>query len=242
MILAKVNNEYYLVNADLKRMAKDLPAGTLVFCLDEIHTNDPKESIRHSSVGDHCYGCQPLIASTTKINELPLLDKANIESLIQEEKNFLAEVFIKKERVQYFNFKWNRTTTYCEMCGDGTDSPCDHDDCHNSIPKVEDGKITITKIMPPYYVVNEADHTKMGEDHCPACNYLCDSASALNEPHSTPNPGDVSICLNCGELLEFSSDMALIEIRKETLSELEPKQLQELYNARAHIKARGFLK
>ena len=82
MKLVKLNNEYYLLKEDMSKMAKDLPNGTTVFCLSETHINDIDECIRKYSEGDHCYGCQPLIASSKKMDEVKLLDKIQINELV----------------------------------------------------------------------------------------------------------------------------------------------------------------
>lgn len=86
------------------------------------------------------------------------------------------------------------------------------------------------------------DYTKMGKDFCPVCNYTCDTASTIEGEHTPPNPGDVSICLNCGEWLEYASDMALIKMRQETISELDPEQLRQLHQGKKHILQRGPIK
>ena len=81
-LLVKLCNEYYLIDSDMSRMAKDLPADTLVFCLGETHMNSPKECIRKSSTNDHCYDCQPLIASSALIYDLPRLNKDDISNFV----------------------------------------------------------------------------------------------------------------------------------------------------------------
>lgn len=86
------------------------------------------------------------------------------------------------------------------------------------------------------------DYTKMGKDNCPACNYLCDSASVANGKHQVPLPGDLSVCLNCGEWLEFSSDMALIKMPERTMKNLGKENLKILTIATTGIKKRGPLK
>lgn len=65
--VVKLAGNLFLTKSDFETMAKDLDANTLVFCHYEVHTKDDKECIRHSTKGDHCYGCQPLIASTKDI-------------------------------------------------------------------------------------------------------------------------------------------------------------------------------
>lgn len=81
--------------------------------------------------------------------------------------------------------------------------------------------------------------TKMGNDHCPACNYTCSAAGTMDGKPGVPNPGDVSICLNCGEFLEYASDMALIKLTSKTLNELDPMQLSEMHNHKKYILRRG---
>ena len=88
----------------------------------------------------------------------------------------------------------------------------------------------------------ELDHTKMGKDHCPACNYESDSASVVSGQHQVPVPGDVSMCLNCGEWLEFASDMALIPMQEKTRRELDNEVLEILRNGTDYIKKRGLIK
>lgn len=86
-------------------------------------------------------------------------------------------------------------------------------------------------------------HTKMGKDNCPACNYLCDSATPMEgEENVPPNPGDVSICLRCGEILEYAHDMALQKITPKTIGELEPKQYDLLMRSQNIIRKKLYKK
>ena len=89
---------------------------------------------------------------------------------------------------------------------------------------------------------NNIDTTKMGKDFCPACNYECDSASDAKGEPAVPKPHDVSICLNCGEWLEFADDMALIKITNTTKLELSKDNLLTLKNGTRYIKQRGLIK
>lgn len=93
--LVLLAGEFYLVDADnyMIQMAKDYTPGTKVFCVGETHMNDPKECIRHSSSGDHCFSCLPLIASTVQIDDLPLLDKSKCEEAIKTAKSLPAQVY-----------------------------------------------------------------------------------------------------------------------------------------------------
>ena len=88
----------------------------------------------------------------------------------------------------------------------------------------------------------EIDHTKMGDDYCPTCNYKIDCASVATGEHEVPNPHDVSICLSCGEFLEYADDMALIKITEKTTKELTLEQLVTMRRASDYIKKRGVIK
>lgn len=43
---------------------------------------------------------------------------------------------------------------------------------------------------------------------CPHCGYFCDAASPLGHRDSA-TPGDISMCLSCGNLNVFTQDMGL---------------------------------
>ncbi len=86
------------------------------------------------------------------------------------------------------------------------------------------------------------DHTKMGKDNCPTCNYELDCATKATGEHETPMPHDVSICSNCGEHLEYADDMALILLTDKTKSELSDRDLFVMNKATNFIKSRGLIK
>lgn len=89
---------------------------------------------------------------------------------------------------------------------------------------------------------NHKDYTPMGDDFCPTCNYKIEVATTAVGEHVVPNPHDVSICLNCGEWLEYSDDMALIILTEKTRKELDKEQLVILRRGTEFIKKRGFIK
>jgi|SRR5277367_1643086 len=47
------------------------------------------------------------------------------------------------------------------------------------------------------------------EDFCPTCRYRTDSATCAKNSRLRPKPGDLTVCLNCGEVLEFQNDMKM---------------------------------
>lgn len=86
--------EFYLLDAEfyMTKMAKDYPADTRVFCMSETDMEDPDECLRKSGLGDNCYACLPLIASTIKIDDLALLDRVKCEEAIKTAKVLEAQV------------------------------------------------------------------------------------------------------------------------------------------------------
>ena len=102
MKLVHIKGQLFLINDVMTRMAKDLPKNTLVFCIDEFFSGHPE--IRLSSVGDNCFGCQPLIATTHSaapfniseevleaIKLLPDLDAMQYEYLFMKEPLYSLE-------------------------------------------------------------------------------------------------------------------------------------------------------
>jgi hypothetical protein len=45
---------------------------------------------------------------------------------------------------------------------------------------------------------------------CPNCHSMMDAATGVTDPIKSPEPGDVSCCLNCGTLCLFDRDLKLI--------------------------------
>ena len=55
------------------------------------------------------------------------------------------------------------------------------------------------------------------ESHCPRCNYKLTGATIAHGTDQKPEPGDTSVCLNCGQILTYEPDLSL---RKATASEV----------------------
>ncbi len=75
------------------------------------------------------------------------------------------------------------------------------------------------------------NHTKLGEDHCPSCKKLLDAATSLEEG-AVPNPGDISVCIYCGEFLLYGDDMALEILPKVIWDQLETELKIQLIGIR----------
>ena len=44
---------------------------------------------------------------------------------------------------------------------------------------------------------------------CPTCGYVMDDATCVTDASKRPKPGDVSVCMRCGEILAFSGTLNL---------------------------------
>lgn len=50
------------------------------------------------------------------------------------------------------------------------------------------------------------------ENTCPFCSHKTDSAFNEENENIKPNPGDIALCLMCGEVSEFDHNMILIKV------------------------------
>jgi transcription elongation factor Elf1 len=65
--------------------------------------------------------------------------------------------------------------------------------------------------------------THMPTCYCPTCETKLDAATALDESGHGPISGDVTICIYCGEILEFTAEMLVAKVDITTL----PIELQD---------------
>lgn len=80
------------------------------------------------------------------------------------------------------------------------------------------------------------------ESACPSCNKVMDRATSISEDYAVPTPGSLSICICCGELLEYSSSLHLQMLSKETLEEVKikaPKIYRQLIKAQRMVRRRN---
>jgi hypothetical protein len=73
---------------------------------------------------------------------------------------------------------------------------------------------------------------------CPTCGHTLDAVSEMGSGDREPEPGDASMCIACGELLEFGEDMQLILLTDTTLSHLNPKDVAQLKFAQSCVRNR----
>lgn len=86
--------------------------------------------------------------------------------------------------------------------------------------------------------------TKLKPDHCPVCGYAVDAATDMESlgplrPSNRPEPDDLVICLNCGTLNRFSSDLQLVSATANDCLLLTIDQFVLMKKAQAHIRQRG---
>lgn len=48
--------------------------------------------------------------------------------------------------------------------------------------------------------------TRTPESKCPVCGHILDAATSINGEFE-PRPGDVTLCVQCGEILIFNKDL-----------------------------------
>lgn len=70
---------------------------------------------------------------------------------------------------------------------------------------------------------------------CPTCGYECDAATCIHGEHR-PRPGDISLCINCGDVLQFSSDYTVKIATLSALVSLSPKQHRDIEIAQKLIR------
>lgn len=59
---------------------------------------------------------------------------------------------------------------------------------------------------------------------CPTCHYQMDTVTSLDDQLETPpQEHDITLCLKCGEILEFQKDLSVIVIDQSTLDNLDPQ-------------------
>ena len=72
---------------------------------------------------------------------------------------------------------------------------------------------------------------------CPVCRYDMDSATCAEKEKAEPSAGDLSVCLNCGEMLQFNDILILKPMPKDLSLDAATKTLLE--RASRLIKQRG---
>lgn len=61
----------------------------------------------------------------------------------------------------------------------------------------------------------------LNNPHCPNCKKLLDSFTAVSVSGSVPKPGDITVCLYCSTVLQFSDDLSLIEAEADEIVKID---------------------
>jgi len=85
-------------------------------------------------------------------------------------------------------------------------------------------------------MADELNASRVPESRCPSCFKLGDAATEIRNQLVQPQPGDFSICWNCGALLRFDAD--LTTVLAADMSELTDEQRREVERAQASIRGR----
>jgi len=67
---------------------------------------------------------------------------------------------------------------------------------------------------------------KLEKDYCPVCLYTLDAASGFD--NNRPEPGDITVCLNCAFILVFKKNMKVRKATNKDLSELDKETREKL--------------
>ncbi len=68
------------------------------------------------------------------------------------------------------------------------------------------------------------------ENSCPSCNYVMDMAGSVDGRPLIPEPGDLSVCIRCGELLRFARGMKLHKMTDFQIKQLRSENPKAFLN------------
>ena len=68
------------------------------------------------------------------------------------------------------------------------------------------------------------DEYRVKTSPCPSCRYELDAATKVSGDHGGPDPGDLTVCLNCGTILQFTPILGLEKASRAVLSDFLDKE------------------
>lgn len=74
------------------------------------------------------------------------------------------------------------------------------------------------------------------DDRCPTCNYELDAAENLDDPNLLPKCGDITVCINCAEILEYNDNMKLKKANVKNISQEQFYEVVRIVRAIQHSK------
>ena len=73
-----------------------------------------------------------------------------------------------------------------------------------------------------------ATHLDLPEVKCPCCGKLLDAVTNADGGDSLPEPGCISVCIECQAILEFDDEMQLVLLTEKTKAELDDDTIDML--------------
>jgi hypothetical protein len=81
------------------------------------------------------------------------------------------------------------------------------------------------------------------ENHCSVCGYKTNAATgAPSSGQHRPSPGDLTICLKCGELSQFDENMRLVSPSLDAMLQLDAEQMAEITLAQKLIRKKRLIR
>ncbi len=84
------------------------------------------------------------------------------------------------------------------------------------------------------YGIKVTEHQKT---NCPGCGLRLNAAGAPLVPDASPNPGDLCVCLGCGQPLRYGPELELVALSTQDLARLERIEPETVRALRAMVKA-----
>lgn len=79
------------------------------------------------------------------------------------------------------------------------------------------------------------------ESICPKCGKVLDAATSIEEG-AIPSPGDITICMYCGELLRFDENLISHKLSDEEFESLDEEFQAQLLDVQEQIRVFSLLR
>lgn len=81
------------------------------------------------------------------------------------------------------------------------------------------------------------ERTGVKASTCPRCQYKMDAASCLEDETARPNEGDLTVCLNCGQVLVFDHEIEPTLPTPTDLAKLDRETKRQLFRTSMAVMA-----
>jgi hypothetical protein len=86
--------------------------------------------------------------------------------------------------------------------------------------------------------MTDPDITRTPARSCPFCGYTMDAVGpAARDVHARPTPGDLAVCLKCGEILTFDPDLSVRAMNNREWLALTSEERRAATAARNNLQA-----